>query len=171
MFNVLSGLIVSAFLAWPLTFSRLAFGGFETASCRNAFLKILCLWTFAKWKFSSRSDLEFANAYSSAPLTAKRVLCIRRLYLVYTMLSCQHTQKQIFLNIFWLSKLVWCSHKTYTFLYMQFLSAVMSIRFVRSAFRSTEFSEVYTLLKIFVSKLSPPNLKCELKEREHCCQS
>jgi len=55
------------------------------------------------------------------------------------------------------------SPENLTLVCKQFLSAVRSIRFVSSAVRSTEFSEVNTMLKNFVFCVSPRivNYNCQ----------
>ena len=89
----------------------------------------------------------FAIALMSARL--EQTVCYRFgaffLRLVKTQLSCPHTQKQILLDTFCSTKLGYVSTQNLFVFLHAVLSAVRSIRFVSSAVRSTEFSEVNTM--------------------------
>jgi hypothetical protein len=107
----------------------------------------------------------FSTAFAIALMSARleQTVCYRFgaffLRLVKTKLSCPHTQKQILLDRFCSTKLGYMSPENLTLVCKQFLSAVRSIRFVSSAVRSTEFSEVNTMLNNFLFLCVATNCK------------
>ena len=82
--------------------------------------------------------------------------------------KCLHTQKQTLLNTFCINKLGYLSPQNLHNCRTQFLSAIRSIRFVSSAFRSTEFSEVNTMQYfVYVIVSTKPNVTLS-KFKERC---